>query len=164
ARKPVVVTQHIATVPYRNHLLRGLMHLMNRLVARPMIGAASGVVFISEATARAFQTVTFRRPPRFIFNGVDTELFCPAIGAAEKVAARHHFGLPLDRPVALFVGRFVEKKGLNILRMAAQMDRDTLWAFAGWGPIDPGKWGLPNVRVFSGLSEGSLAPLYRASD
>jgi glycosyltransferase involved in cell wall biosynthesis len=164
ARKPVVVTQHIAEVPYRNSLLHGLMRLMNRWVTRPILAGASQVVFISEITARAFAGVKFRKPPRLIFNGVGTDVFRPVTDEAEKVAARRHFGLPLDRSVALFVGRFVEKKGLNILRQAAQMDRDTVWVFAGWGPLDPNTWGLPNVRAFSGLSEATLAPLYRASD
>jgi glycosyltransferase involved in cell wall biosynthesis len=164
ARKPTVVTQHIAAVPYRNLLLRGLMRLMNRLVARPMLARASQVVFISETTARAFADVKFREPPRLIFNGVDTDTFRPVTDDVEKIAARRQFDLPLDRRVALFVGRFVEKKGLNILRQAAQMDRGTVWAFAGWGPLDPKMWGLPNVHVFSGLSEATLAPLYRASD
>jgi glycosyltransferase involved in cell wall biosynthesis len=164
ARKPVVVTQHIAAVPYRNLLLHSLMRLMNRLIARPILAGANQVVFISESTARAFADVKFRKPPRLIFNGVDTEIFHPAVDVADKIATRQHFGLPLDRPVALFVGRFVEKKGLNILRHAAQVDCDTAWAFAGWGALDPRSWGLPNVHVFSGLSEATLAPLYRASD
>jgi glycosyltransferase involved in cell wall biosynthesis len=164
ARKPVVVTQHIAAVPYRSSLLRGLMRLMTRWVTRPILAGASQVIFISEITARAFGDVKFRNPPRLIFNGVDTNMFRPVTDDAEKIAARRHFGLPLDRPVALFVGRFVEKKGLNILRQAAQMERDTVWAFAGWGALDPKTWGLPNVHVFSGLNEATLAPLYRASD
>lgn len=164
ARKPIIVTQHIAAVPYRNSLLHGLMALINRWVARPILAGANQVIFISETTARAFADVKFRKPPRLIFNGVDTDVFHPVTDDAEKISARKHFGLPLDRSVALFVGRFVEKKGLDILRQAAQMDRDTVWAFAGWGPLDPSTWGLPNVRVFSGLSEATLAPLYRASD
>jgi glycosyltransferase involved in cell wall biosynthesis len=164
SRKPVVVTQHIATVPYRNPLLRWLMRLMNRVVTRPILANADQAVFISEATARAFADVRFRKPPRLIFNGVDTEIFRPATAVSETIAARRHLGLPLDRPVALFVGRFVEKKGLNVLQSAARMEPDTLWAFAGWGPLDPRTWGLPNVRVFSGLSEATLAPLYRASN
>jgi len=164
SRRPVVVAQHIATVPYRNPLLRGLMLLMNRIAAKPMLGDADGVVFISEATARAFADVKFRHPPRFIFNGVDNAIFHPARDTDEKLAARHHFGLSPDRRIALFVGRFVEKKGLNILRRAAEMDRATAWVIAGWGPMDPTSWQLSNVHVFSGLSGTALAPLYRASD
>ena len=67
-------------------------------------------------------------------------------------------------PIALFVGRFVEKKGLHYLREAAAIRRDVQWVFAGWGPIDPGSWGLPNVRTYAGLKDNSLADLYRASD
>jgi glycosyltransferase involved in cell wall biosynthesis len=162
--KPVVLTQHIATVPYRNSVLRLLMRAMNRLLARPMLACADQVVFISKRTAKAFQDVDYRRPPRIIFNGVDTGLFRPARDAAEKAQARRRFGLAPNRPVALFVGRFVEKKGLELLRQAARLGIEIDWVFAGWGSLDPSKWALANVFVRAGLSHASLAPLYRASD
>jgi len=164
ARKPVVLTQHIASVPYRNSLLRGLMRVLNRVITRPLLASANQVVFISEVTAGAFADVSYRNPPRLIFNGVDTDIYRPTVNAAERSAARQHFGLPLDRRIALFVGRFVEKKGLDVLHHAARMDRDTVWVLAGWGRLDPASWKLPNVRVFPGLSGATLAPLYRASD
>ncbi len=162
--KPVVVTQHIANVPYRNALLRGLMKLVTRLVTRPMLAAADQAIFISSITATTFADVGYRKPPRLIFNGVDTETFRPAMNGAERAALRGQLGLPSDRPVALFVGRFVEKKGLHILHEAARLAGNVIWVFAGWGTLDPRHWGLPNVRVYSGLAGPSLAPLYRASD
>jgi glycosyltransferase involved in cell wall biosynthesis len=162
--KPVVLTQHIAAIPYRNHLLRLLMRAMNRLLARPMLACADQVVFISKLTAKAFQDVDYRRPPRMIFNGVDTGTFRPARDAAEKAKWRDRFGLAQHRPVALFVGRFVEKKGLGVLRQAAALGSDIDWVFAGWGGLDPSAWGLANVFVRAGLTQASLAPLYGASD
>jgi glycosyltransferase involved in cell wall biosynthesis len=162
--KPVVLTQHIAAVPYRHPLPRAVMRAMNRLVTRPMLGRADQAVFIGNATAQAFADVRFRRPPRIIFNGVDTGLFRPAADAAEKAAARSQLGLSADRPVALFVGRFVEKKGLDVLRRAAALGTEIDWVLAGWGKLDPAQWCLPNVFVRSGLDQASLAPLYRASD
>jgi glycosyltransferase involved in cell wall biosynthesis len=66
--------------------------------------------------------------------------------------------------VALFVGRFVEKKGVETLRRAAALRPGVTFAFAGWGVIDPAAWGLSNVRVFSDLAGAALADLYRASD
>jgi len=162
--KPVVLTQHIAAIPYRNPALRLLMRAMNRLLARPMLACADQVVFISKRTAKAFQDVNYCRPPRMIFNGVDTGIFRPARDAAEKAQARRRFGLAQHRPVALFVGRFVEKKGLELLREAAQLGMEIDWVFAGWGGLDPSKWALPNVFVLTGLTQTSLAPLYRASD
>src|SRR5262245_38852726 len=48
-RKPVVLTQHIAGIQYRNPLLRTIMRLANTLIARPMLAAADQVAFISAA-------------------------------------------------------------------------------------------------------------------
>ncbi len=163
-RKPIVVVQHIGIVPYRNPLLRGAMKLLTRGATVPMLATADQVVFISNVTANAFADVRYRRPPRLIFNGVDTDLFRPAREDAERTGARRQLGLPLDRPVALFVGRFVEKKGLHILREAARHAADVVWVFVGWGPIDPRVWDLPNVRVLSGLAASALASVYRASN
>jgi len=64
----------------------------------------------------------------------------------------------------LFVGRFVEKKGLPLLRQLAQRMPEATWVFAGWGPLDPERWGLPNVKVVRGRSGGELAALYQAAD
>ena len=44
------------------------------------------------------------------------------------------------------------------------MSPDVTWLLAGWGPIDPVAWQLPNVRVMPGLAGATLAPLYQASD
>lgn len=163
-RKPIVIVQHIGIVPYRNPLLRGAMKLLTRVATVPMLATADQAVFISEVTAKAFAGVRYRRPPRLIFNGVNTDVFHPARDGDERVGVRQQLGLPLDRPIALFVGRFVEKKGLHILREAARRAADVVWAFVGWGPIDPRGWELPNVHVHSGLAEKQLAALYRASD
>jgi glycosyltransferase involved in cell wall biosynthesis len=162
--KPVVLTQHIDAVPYANPFLRILMRCMNRIVTRPILAGADQVVFMSRLTAAKLRNVAYRRPPQVIFSGVDTDIFRPAHDAAERAAIRQQFGLASDRPLALFVGRFVEKKGLHFLRHAAALAGDIDWILAGWGKIDPGVWGLPNIRVLRGLSQESLAPLYRACD
>jgi glycosyltransferase involved in cell wall biosynthesis len=160
-RRPLLIVQHIGQIPYRNLLLRGLMALANRIVAAPVLSGADQVVFISAFVQAFFGRLKFRSPPRLVFNGVDTEVFRPACGE-ERAAARVRFGL--EGPVALFVGRFVEKKGVEILRRAAARRPEVTFAFAGWGVIDPAAWGLANVRVFSDLAGAGLADLYRASD
>jgi glycosyltransferase involved in cell wall biosynthesis len=161
-RKPFLLVQHIGEVPYRNPLLRGMMKVANALVTRPLLRRADQVVFISEVTRRFFADVAFRRHPVVIFNGVDTALFHPPASAAEVTELRRTFRLPADEPVCLFVGRYVEKKGLPLLEMLARSRPDITFAFAGWGPLDPARWSLPNVRTFPGLSGQGLADLYRA--
>lgn len=162
--KPVVVVQHIGAVPFRNPILRRTMELANRFLTRPILARSDQTVFISESTARHFAGLKYRTKPDVIFNGVDTEVFSPPSGVDEIAAARRHFGLPLESPIALFVGRFVEKKGLPVLERLAKARPDIVFAFAGWGPLDPRSWNLGNVRVFDALAGPGLARLYRASD
>ena len=163
-RKPFVVIQHIGLVPYRNPLLSALMRVANRLIVRPLLQRADQIVFIGETTRRRFASLDFKRPPRLIFNGVDAAVFRPPQDAAEIATARTGLQLPEDTPIALFVGRFVEKKGLAILERLAHANSQILFVFAGWGAHDPARWGLANTRVFTSLSGASLAPLYRAAD
>jgi alpha-maltose-1-phosphate synthase len=162
AGKPVLLVQHIAAIPFRSALLRGAMQIANRFVTVPMLRAADQVAFISETTAAAFAGARLKRPALIAFNGVDMEIFRPA-AAGEKEEARADFGLG-DVPVALFVGRFVEKKGLIVLRALAARRPDVRFVLAGGGPIDPEGWGLANVTVRRDLSGARLAALYRAAD
>ena len=64
----------------------------------------------------------------------------------------------------LFVGRFVEKKGLGILHKLASKFLSVHWLFAGWGSLDPELWKLPNVKVFRNRNAVQLALLYQAAD
>lgn len=163
-RTPVLIVQHIGTVPFANPLLAGVMNVANRMVTQPMLSSAQQVAFISEITQRHFGDLGFIRPPVLVFNGTDTNIFYPRSAAADRSALRSALGLPMDRRVALFVGRFVEKKGMPILQKMASLDPETVWAFAGSGPLTPFDWGLANVRVYSDLRGPNLADLYRASD
>lgn len=153
-RVPVLVTQHVGAVPYRNPLLRMLLGAANRIVGGMILGRAEQVVFISDAVRQYFQRfVRFRRAPLCEPNGVDTDLFAPP---PRRAAAQ---------PVLLlFVGRFVEKKGLALLRQLAAAQPQARWIFAGWGPIDPQAWGLPNVTVLRDLTHAQLVPLYGSAD
>jgi len=161
---PTVVIQHIGLVPYKSVLLDLLMKFADAAVTRRMLGRADQVVFISEATKKFFSDLSFRTPPEVVFNGVDSDVFHPPRGAETRAQLRRKFGLEDNRPVILFVGRFVEKKGLPALRRMVALRPDYTWAFAGWGPLDPSNWKAGNVRVLSSLQGPALADLYRASN
>ena len=114
--KPVVVTQHVGPIPYKSPVLRGMLGLANRTLARLVLSGSEQAVFISPRVEGYFRELfRFKNAPLYLANGVDTERFTPAT-AAERLALRSRFGWPRDRKVRLFVGRWVEKKGLPFLR------------------------------------------------
>jgi glycosyltransferase involved in cell wall biosynthesis len=163
-RKPLVIVQHVAFVPFQSALLRALMHMANRCIAASVLRGADQVIFVSELTRQYFARLHWRCAPMLVFNGVDTHTFWPAADSAQMQEERRGLGLPAHGAVVLFVGRFVPKKGLHALQYAARARTEVLFVFAGHGPLDPAAWGLPNVRVCSGLTGARLASLYRASD
>ena len=162
--KPIVITQHVGFIPYKSPILRFVLKALHATIGRVMLGRADRVVFVSPV-ARAYYArfVRFRRTPLVISNGVDTDMFAAAT-PDDRQRARTALGLDPSRPVFLFVGRFVEKKGLHILEDLVRRMPDVSWVFAGWGPIDPRQWNAPNVHVLEGRRGAALVPLYQAAD
>jgi glycosyltransferase involved in cell wall biosynthesis len=164
AGRPVLVTQHVGMIPYRNPALRWLLSAAYRRLARRVLEGAAQVVFVSETVRRYFASfVRFGAPPLVVANGVDTALFRPA-DEERRRALRAELQVPPEVPLLLFVGRFVEKKGLPVLQQLAARLPHARWLFAGWGPLDPERWGLANVSVLRGRSGDGLVPLYQAAD
>jgi len=164
AAKPCLIVQHIGVVPYRAPLLRFAMATLDHVLTRPALSASAQVVFISELTRRYFNGTRYAQSPMVLFNGVDSATFAPAPPEVCRSSLRASLGLDPARPAVLFVGRFVEKKGMVHLEHMARSTPEWDWLLAGWGPIDPSQWQLPNVHVFSNRSGATLTPLYQAAD
>lgn len=163
-RKRLVVTQHVGFVPYRNPLLRGLLGIANRIAARLVLRRADAVLFVSPVVRAYFEDLV-GRTPSFAdrSNGVDTVLFSP-VPEDRRVALRTSLGLPGDRPILLFVGRHVEKKGLDLVRKIASVTPQWTWCLIGDGPVRPASWGLPNVSALGHKQQAEIVDYYRAAD
>lgn len=161
--KRLLVTQHIGEVPLRNLLLRLLLAAANRIGGRLVLARADAVVFIS-LVVKAYYERMFgaRQTFHYLPNGVDTALFNP--GVLPKSAYREQLGFATDRVLLLFVGRFVNKKGLPTVRALAAAQPDWQWCLIGQGPEDPHAWGLANVAVCGPLPHRALPDYYRAAD
>lgn len=160
--KPVVVTQHIADMPVPGRMRRMAVAAANALLTRPAHRRADSIVFYSARTRSFFKSSTAGKS-QFIHNGCDTELFRP-LEMTALPELRRSLDLPGDRPVILFVGRFIAKKGLCVLKEVASARPHLNFIFIGIGPMSPLAWNFPNVRVVPPCSHAFLSRFYQASD
>lgn len=160
--KPYLVTQHIGWVPYRSAVLRTVLRGAIKTVGRRVLGGAARVVFVSD-TVKSFFARRMKLRAQTIANGVDARMFAP-VDANARAAQRRQSGLDESAPVALFVGRFVEKKGVPlVLQLAAAMP-EVQWILVGGGPLDPGESAPPNVRVWRDLRGAQVAGAMQIAD
>lgn len=102
---------------------------------------------------------------------VDTERFRPAAAAGERESLRTGFGWPADACVSLFVGRLVQRKGLeDLLAALGDLPPHVRLVVAGPGEVD--SWqaaarergAASRVRFLGKVSDEDLPLLYRAAD
>jgi glycosyltransferase involved in cell wall biosynthesis len=129
-----------------------------------MLSRSAQVVFIANHVQDYFAGICGSNKPhwRYIPNGVDSKVFNTSTIQADQDSDLLS-QLP-EGQFVLFVGRFVEKKGLLFLKDLVRNCDDIQWVFAGRGPIDPQLWGSDNVTTISHMDHESVAELYsRAS-
>ena len=108
---------------------------------------------------------------RIVPNGVDTERFKPSEGGEEL---KRRIGLG-NRPIVLFVGRLIPRKGLSYLIEAAKVIvrecRDVVFLIVGDGPLRDtlvshvGGAGLSENFLFVGdVCEALIPALYNCAD
>jgi len=154
-RKRTVLIQHISEIAFSSPIPRKVMALANELVTRPMLASADARVFISDTARHDLIGTPPRRAATLLFNGVDRTIFHPGSSASPTEHQPRRI---------LFVGRYVEKKGLAIIQTLAAARPDLQFLLAGSGPIRPGDWQLANVTDLGRQSPQALARLYREAD
>jgi glycosyltransferase involved in cell wall biosynthesis len=166
-RKPVLLSQNVGFIPYRSALVRGVEHVAYQTLGRAVLGGSSHVA-LATPTAESWVRGMYRelRPgwASVIPVGIDTRDMRPST-PSERAAAREALGLAPDRPVALFAGRLVEKKGVPLVLETAAQVPGTDFLLAGDGPLR----GLlasasPNVRPLGSVDGRTMRRLYAAAD
>lgn len=161
-RKPVVLIQHVAEIAFSSRVARAMLALANATVVRKMLRSATNIIYVSTSVADHFSHVELGSAASIIFSGIDKALF--NYMPNQKVEIRNILGFAPHRMTALFVGRFIDRKGLPALRALAQLRPDVDFLLIGKGPIDPQKWGLSNVTVKDYLAKEELCKYYAASN
>jgi glycosyltransferase involved in cell wall biosynthesis len=98
-------------------------------------------------------------------NGVDVERY--VAHALDRKRAREELSLPLDRPVAVYVGHLYQYKGIDQILDAARRLRDVHFIVVGGWPADVAAWDKdpgrpPNVEL-RGFVSNALVPRYLAA-
>ncbi|MFL6116801.1 MAG: glycosyltransferase family 4 protein [Catenulispora sp.] len=160
-RTPTVATQHVALVHHDSAAV-GLVQKAVYATAGRLLLRGARSVFTMNSDVAAFVRGLGARPERVrhLPNGVDTALFRPVRDAAEQAAERARLGLPRDGVLVLFVGRFVPKKGFDLLLAAA--DPAYRLVFAG-GPAEAPA-AADSALHLGPLPPADVAAAYRACD
>ncbi len=159
-RRPFFVTAHVAMVDHDSRAVQHLQRLYYRTVARVFWSRARAITAYNPIVSE-FLTHHRVAPEkiRLVFNGVDTSVFRP--GSPDGIrSTRAKYGLAADRPVVLFAGRLVPKKGADKLMKAASPHYQVVLAGPGRIPGD-----VPDGVIALGpVSREDLLALYQASD
>ncbi len=158
-KKRVVLTQHVPHVQYSNKLINAIEKIVFYTMGIATILASDEAVVLNASVYKWMRQ--YKKEVHLLPNGVDHKLFNKPT-EQEKKKIRESYGLPLDKFIVLFVGRFVPKKGFDILYNAK--DPSYLLVFVGGGIIPNHIKSDDLVKIVGPLPQGDLAMMYKASD
>ena len=157
-RTPYAVHRHVGFVHHSSFVVRLVQRVVLGSFARLVLNGASAILPIDDYIA-AGSPASLRARTHVIGNGVDTALFRPA-APGERDRIRERLGLPLDQPLALFVGRFVPKKGFAHVAAAASDSYGLV--FVG-GDRPPGA-DDERLHFLGGRPPEEMPDIYRSAD
>lgn len=161
--KPLIVTQHIGLVPYREKYKNVIQKIAYRTIGRLVLGYSDEVAFINKHVKNWFEANMKVPKASLIQNGVDHHIFYPP-SANERQTIRTKMGYADNDIVLLFIGRFTQKKGVNLIREIAMARPNYHWLILGSGEIDVSRWNFPNIKVFPHQPQPTLREFYIAAD
>jgi glycosyltransferase involved in cell wall biosynthesis len=162
--KPVVLTQHIASVAYRSALLNQVQGLAYRTIGRTLLHRADRLVAVSPHVPAYFAKLGVERRFDVIPFGFDARFRVADPGERQRWR-REWLGGEHGR-VALFAGRLVAKKGIEqVLSVQRKLaEEGVLLVVAGDGPLRSALAGTPSVRHLEQVPHERMHELYGLSD
>ena len=161
--KPIVVTQHVGLVPYREMYKKVLQGIAYQTIGRLILKRSDEVVFINKHVKEWFERNINVQRTSLIHNGINREIFYPS-GTKERESIRAKLGYAKNDILLLFIGRFTQKKGIHLIRDIARNCPNYHWIMIGSGEIDLLGRDLPNVRIFPPQPQTNLRDFYVAAD
>ena len=163
-RVPLLLTQHTGAVRTGSRAFSALYGVGERTIGRWMFATAAAITCVSETTRVHWQPmVRDETKLQSVWNGLDFD-GAYRVDDRERARCRSIWGVAGERPVVLFVGRRIRKKGIEIVHGVARAMPEVTFVIAGQGPVDPARWALPNVRTLGYVASERVGELYEAAD
>ena len=163
--KPVLLSQHIGFTHYRFLALNGIEWLAYHTLGRWVLRRAAHVVLVTPRS-RDYIPRLMRGSlhASTIPNGIDVTRFKP-VGPDGRRAARVRLNLPTNVKIALFAGRLVANKGIDIILAVARSFPAVLVLIVGDGPLRHLlKNAAPNVVWQPRVNNDRMPDCYQAAD
>jgi len=163
--KPIVITQHTELIPYKDKIKGWLQSLAMQTIGVLMHKHANTSVFISENTRDNLPIITSKvKEFRVIRNGVDTGIYRPLESDVKNRMRRDLCG-DSQRPILLFVGRFVSIKGIQYLVPLIEKHPEWHWLLVGRpDEYNPLKWEYKNMTFWPSLDSDGMRNAYAIAD
>jgi D-inositol-3-phosphate glycosyltransferase len=159
-RRPLFITQHVGIVEHDKSIVSLAQKVIYSSVGRRLWRGSEMVTVYNPIVERFINEYGVEADKvKLVYNGIDTKTFKPGNPRATSIT-RRKYGLASEKPVILFVGRLVHKKGFQ--KLIDAHDPEYQIVLVGPGKI-PGN--VPSGTIFLGeVSRQELRHLYQASD
>jgi glycosyltransferase involved in cell wall biosynthesis len=159
--KPLILTQHVDMVPHPNQLIMLVQRIIYSTTGKFIRRSSRQVIVLNSRVADFVAGKGVRESEiKFLPNGVDAGQFSPTT-EQEKAALRARHGLPQDKVLALFVGRFVPKKGFEKLFELSPIENLELVFVGGQAP--PG-YSRDDQHFLGIIDPEDMPDIYRLCD
>jgi glycosyltransferase involved in cell wall biosynthesis len=164
-KRPTVATQHVGVIPFGFPLLNRVQKRVICARARHLVLEGALLTFVGKAVRNWFVDRASLPEDRIFMTpaGIDQRDF-HFVSEDERSRFQRQWNLKQDRLNVLFVGRFVEKKGLALLHDLALRCPTVHFTLVGNGSINPNRWNLSNAQVIPHVSTAELRELYGSHD
>jgi glycosyltransferase involved in cell wall biosynthesis len=161
--KPLVLIQHVGYVEHPSRTVVFGQRLVYATFGAAIFRKATNlVVFNGKVKAFLLRCGVEQEKITELRNGVNLEQFQPPPPRLSRSYVREKFDLSLDKPIVLFVGRLVPKKGFKALLEAA--DESFQLVLVGSGIFAESYRHLSNIHFLGSLAHLALRELYSVSD
>lgn len=161
-RKPYLITQHVAHVDHPNFVVNLLQNIIYKTIGTYILNRGRLVLTYNLNVTNFVANLGVSRDRiKELKHGVDKNIFYP-VNKMIKKNLRKKYNLPINKKIILFVGRFVPKKGAQLVMQAK--GSNYLILFAGNDNAANSYNSGEEVRLLGKLDQKNLSEIYQASD